>query len=185
MKNSTRFFVVCSLLMLVFCCSCGAPSSEKEKQAAQQAMDVARSAHADDIAASDWSEAMKAWEQGEAAAKEGKSSKTYYLRAKSRFEKTAAIAKSKSSVISEQVSSMQLSISERLSKVKAAIERGRMSSRILKQVQPIVDEVQNAMDSLENLLREGDVLKAITIAKETQAKVYNAELILAGKKPAS
>ncbi len=185
MKNSTRFFVVCSLTTLVFCCSCGAPSYEKEKQAAQQAMDNAKSLHAEHLAASDWLEAIKAWEQGEAAVQEGKPAKTYYLRAKSRFEKTAAIAKSQSDIVAREVSDMQLSINERLSKIKAAIERGRVSSRIQKQINPIVEEVQQGTESLDSLAGQGDFLKARTLAKETQAKVYNIELIMAGKKPVS
>jgi hypothetical protein len=185
MKNSTRIFVVCSLLLLVFCSSCGAPNSEKEKQAAQQAMDKAKSLHAESLAAFDWNEAMKAWEQGDAAVKEGKPAKTYYLRAKSRFEKTAAIAKSQGATLSQELSSMQLSMNERLSKVKAAVERGRMSSKILKQVQPLIDEVQKGVESLESLMSQGDLAKARTLAKETQAKLYNSELIMAGKKPVS
>jgi len=185
MKNSTRFFVVCSLLMPVFCCSCGAPSSEKEKQAARQAMDTARSLPAEARAASDWREAMKAWEQGEAAVKEGKNAKTYFLKAKSRFEKTAAIAKSQSDYLSREVSDMQLSINERLSKVKAAIERGRVSPKIQKPINAILEEVEQASESLDNLAGQGDFLKARTLAKETQAKIYNVELITAGKKPVS
>jgi hypothetical protein len=185
MKNSTRFFVVCSLLMLVFCSSCGAPNNDKEKQAALQAMENAKSLHAESLAVSDWNEAVTAWDQGEAAAKEGKSAKTFYLRAKSRFEKTAAIAKSQGAALSQELSSIQLSINERLSKTKAAIERGRMSSKILKQVQPLIDEAQKAAESLESLIGQGDLVKARTLAKETQAKLYNTELIIAGKKPVS
>jgi hypothetical protein len=185
MKNSTRFFVVCSLLMLVFCSSCGAPNYEKEKQAALQAMENAKSLHAEILAVSDWKEAMMAWEQGEAAVIEKKPAKTYYLKAKSRFEKTAAIAKSLGAALSQEISSIQLSINERLSKTKAAIERGRMSSRTLKQVQPLIDEAQKGAESLETLIGQGDLVKARTLAKETQAKLYNTELIIAGKKPVS
>jgi hypothetical protein len=183
MKNYTRIFVVCSLLMLAFYSSCGAPNYEKEKQAAQQAMDNAKSLHAESLAAFDWNEAMKAWDQGEAAAKEGKPAKTYYLRAKSRFEKTTAIAKSQSATLSQELSGIQLSINERLSKLKAVIERGRMSSKIQKQAQPLMEEVQKGAESLESLISQGDLLKARTLAKETQAKLYNTELIMAGKKP--
>jgi hypothetical protein len=185
MKNSTGFFVGCSLLILIICYGCGVPSSEAEKKAAQQAMDNAKSLHAEDFAASTLNEAMQAWDQGEAAVKEGKSAKTYYLRAKSRFEKAAAIAKSQSAVWSREVSDMQLSISERLSKVKAALEKGRMSSKTQKQVQAIVADVEKSTQSLEALVAQGELIKAKSMAKEIQAKLYNAELIMAGKKPAS
>jgi hypothetical protein len=185
MKNSNRFFVGCSLFILVACYSCGVPSSEAERKAAQQAMENAKSFHAEDFATSNWNEAMLVWEQGEAAVKEGKSARTFFLRAKSRFEKTAAIAKSQSAVWGREVGDMQLSIMDRFSKVKAALEKGRMSSKAQKQVKAIVAEVEKATESLDALVSQGDFLKAKTLAQETQTKLYNAELIMAGKKPVS
>jgi hypothetical protein len=185
MKNSNRFFVGCSLLILIACYSCGVPSSEAEMKAAQQAMDKAKSLHAEDLASSNWSEAMEVWEQGQTAIKEGKSAKTFFIRAKSRFEKTAAIAKSQGDVLSRDISDIQLSIGERLSKIKAALIKGGMSSKIQKQVQSIASEVEKGAESIDNLVTQGDFLKARTTAREMQAKIYNAELIMAGKKPVS
>ncbi|MBN1568855.1 MAG: hypothetical protein JXA73_13485 [Acidobacteria bacterium] len=185
MKNSKRFFVGCSLLILVACSSCGVPSSEAERNAALEAMENAKSFHAEELAASDWLDAMKAWEQGEAAVKEGKSAKTFFTRAKSRFEKTAAIAKSQSAVWSRDVADMQLSIMNRFSKVKAALERGRMSSRIKKQVQAIAAEIDQDIESLDGLASKGEFVKGKKLAQEIQAKIYNAELVMAGKKPVS
>ena len=185
MKNSMRFFVGYSLLIVVACYSCGVPSSEAERTAAQQAMENAQSLHAEELATSNWLEAIKAWEQGEAAVKEGKSAKTFFIRAKSRFEKTAAIAKSQGAVWSREVSDLQLSIVDRLSKVKAALEKGRMSSKVQKQVRAIVADVEKATESLESMIGQGDFVKAKKLAQETQSKIYNAELIMAGKKPIS
>jgi hypothetical protein len=185
MKNSMQFFVGCSLLILVACYSCGVPSSEAERKVAQAAMDNAKSFHAEELATSNWLDAMKAWEQGEAAVKEGKSAKTFFIRAKSRFEKTAAIAKSQSAVWSREVSDMQLSIMERFSKVKAALEKGRIASRAQKQVKAIVAEVEKATESLDGLVSQGDFVKAKKLAQGIQGKIYNAELIMAGKKPLS
>jgi Domain of unknown function (DUF4398) len=185
MKYSTRFFVGCSLLILVVCYSCGVPSSKEEMKAAQQAMDSAKSLHAEDLAASNWNEAMQTWEQGEAAVKEGKSAKTFFLRAKSRFEKSAAIAKSQRDVLSRDVSEMQLAIGERVSKVKAALEKGKVSSKVQKQIKPIIADVEKEKESLDGLASQGDFLKARTLGKQIQAKIFNAELIMAGKKPVS
>jgi hypothetical protein len=185
MKNPIRFFVACSLFILIACYSCSAPSSEAEMKAAQQAMDSAKSLHAEELAASNWGEAMQAWEQGQAAVKEGKSAKAYFIRAKSRFEKTAAIAKSQGETISREVSDMQLRIGERLSKIKTALVKGRLSSKIQKQIQPIADEAEKGKDSIDTLVSQKDYLKARTAAREIQAKLYNAELIMAGKKPVS
>ncbi|HTY62326.1 MAG TPA: hypothetical protein VMG30_08710 [Acidobacteriota bacterium] len=183
MKNSIGFFVVISLLILVACYSCGAPSSEAEMKAAQAAMDNAKSLHADTIAASSWNDAIVAWDQGEAAVKEGKSAKSFYLRAKSRFEKAAAIAKANGELMSREVSQMQVSIEDSLSKIKAELVKGRLSAKIQKQVKPMVEEAEKGLESLGKLVADKDFMKAKTLAKEIQAKVFNARLIAAGKKP--
>ena len=185
MKNSTGFFVVCSLFILIAFCSCSVPSSEAEMKAAQQAMDNAKSFHAEELAASNWEEAMQAWDQGQTAVKDGKSAKAFFIRAKSRFEKTAAIAKSQGETLSREVTDLQLRIGERLSKIQTALIKGRLSSKIQKQIQPIVDEAEKGKDSIESLMVQKDFLKARTAARDIQAKLYNAELIMAGKKPLS
>lgn len=183
MKNSTRFFVVCGLLLMVACYGCGTPSSEAEMKAAQQAMDEAKSYHAESLAAADWNNAIVAWEQGQAAVKEGKSAKTYFIRAKSRFEKAAAIAKSNGETLSREVSQIQQSINEAMSQVKAELEKGRMAAKIQKQVRPLVEEADKGLESLEKLVADKDFAKAKTLAKEIQAKIFNARLIAEGKKP--
>ena len=185
MKNSTGFFVVCSLFILIACYSCGVPSSEVEMKAAQQAMDNAKSLHAEDLAPSNWEEAMQAWEQGQTAVKEGKSAKAFFIRAKSRFEKTSAIAKSQGDIMSREVSDMQLRIGEGLSKVKAALAKGRIPSKVQKQVQEMASEVEKGAETIESLVSQKDFLKAKNTAKEMQTKIYNAQLIMAGKKPLS
>jgi len=183
MKNSIRFFVVSSLAILVGCYGCSVPSSEAEMKAAQEAMDNAKSFHAESLAASNWSEAILAWEQGQAALKEGKSAKTFFLRAKSRFEKTAAIAKSNGETMSREVSQMQSGIEEALSKVKAELEKGRLSAKVQKQIKPMVAEADQGMETLAKLVGDKDFMKAKILAKEIQANIYNARLIAAGQKP--
>jgi hypothetical protein len=185
MKNSTRFFVVCSLFILIACYSCSAPSSEAEMKAAQQAMDTAKSLHSEDLAASNWQDALQAWEQGQAAVKEGKSAKAFFIRAKSRFEKCTAIAKSQGDVLSREVSDMQLRIGEGLSKVKAGIVKGKLSAKVQKQVQEIAAEVEKGAETIDSLVSQKDFLKAKNTAREMQARIYNAQLIMAGKKPLS
>jgi hypothetical protein len=185
MKNSVRFFVGFNLLVLIMCFGCGGGKPEAEIKAAAQAMDKAKSFHAEELATSNWNEAMQALMQGEAAVKEGKPSKTYFLRAKSRFEKTATIAKSRQDTLAKEVSEMQMATAQRFSKVKAAIEKGGVKPKVLIQVNPIVAEAEVGTVSVSSLVSQGDYLKARTTAKEVQLKVYNAELILAGKKPLS
>jgi hypothetical protein len=183
MKNSIRFCVGSGLLILVACYGCGVPGSEAEIKAAQQAMDGAKSFHAESLAASNWNEAIQAWEQGQAAVKEGKSARTFFLRAKSRFEKTAAIAKSNGELMSREVSQMQTAINDVLSKIKADLEKGRISAKLQKQFKPMVVEADQGIESLTKLVSEGDFLKAKTLARDIQSKLYNARLIAAGKKP--
>jgi hypothetical protein len=182
MRNSARFFIGFSLLVLIASYSCS-ENSEAEMKAAQQAMDNAKSFHAEDLATSDFKEAMVSWERGQNALKEGKPAKTYFLRAKSRFEKTATIAKAQLETVSKDITNMQMTIGERLAKVKIALEAGRLSSRIQNQIKPILEEVEAGTASINHLVDQGDYLKARATAKEIQTKVYNAELIMAGKKP--
>jgi len=184
MKNSVRFFVGISLLVLVVCYGCGTENSEAEMKAAQQAMEKAKSVFAEDLAPSNWLEGMTAWEQAQAAVKEGKPAKTYFLRAKSRFEKTATIAKAAGDVMAKDITAMQLTIGERFSKVQTALERGRMSAKVASQVKPVAAEVQEGTVTLDSLVSQGSYVKAKTLARDLQAKVYNAELLIAGKKPA-
>lgn len=184
MKSSLRFFVGITLMVLIVgCCSCGVENSEVEKKDAQQSMDKAKTVFAADLEASTWEDAMKAWEQGEAAVKEGKPSKTYYLRAKSRFDKAATIAKSKSEVYSSDISAMQTTINDRFMKVKDALGRGRVSSRIQSQIKPLVTELEKGIPEIDSLVSQGSFTKANAMAKDLQNKVYNVELIIAGKKP--
>ena len=47
----------------------------------------------------------------------------------------------------------------------------------------MVAEAEQGVESLAKLVGDKDFLNARTLAKEIQAKVYNARLIAAGKKP--
>jgi hypothetical protein len=183
MNGSTRFFVGLSLLALISCYGCGAGSSDLEMKEAQQAMEQARKFSAEALASSDWDEAMKAWEQGQEALKEGKSAKAHFLRAKSRFEKTAEIAKSYYDQISEDVSKMQQAVNERTERVKFALDRESLSSKVRNQIKAILADVEAGTQSISSLLQHGDLLKARDAARELQKNIYNAELIIEGKEP--
>jgi hypothetical protein len=185
MKNSIRFFVGLSLMTMIVCYGCGVENSEAEMKAAQQAMDSAKNIHADELAALDWSGAMQAWEQGQAAVKEGKSAKTFFLRAKSRFEKAAKIATPMRDRLSKDVSDRQTNIEEGIAKAKTALQSGKLNPKVQKQIKPIVAEVESGIQSIEDLVSQGDFIKARTTAEEVGKKVYNIQLIMAGKKPVS
>jgi len=183
MKNSIRFFVGFSLLILIVLYGCGVEKSEAEMKAAQQAMDNARSFSAEELATANWQEAMQAWDQGQAAVKEGKPAKTFFLRAKSRFEKTAAIAKARRDAVSKEVSTMQQMINERCSVIKTALETGKLTPKVQNQLKPLMTDVDTGNQTIVSLISQGDYVKARSAALEVQKKVYNAQQIMAGKKP--
>jgi hypothetical protein len=183
MKDSTRFFVGLGLLALIACLGCGPASSEAEMKAAQDAMEEARNFSAEELAASDWNDALQAWEEAQTAVEQGKSAKTLFLTAKSRFEKTAKIAKSHHERISGEVSAMQEKIAERMEEIQSALDARLLSSRIQKEIKPILAEVEAGRVSINELLDQGSLLEASDLAREVQKKVYNAELIMEGKKP--
>ena len=88
-------------------------------------------------------------------------------------------------MMSRDVSQMQVAIDEGLSKMKADLERGRISAKLQKQVKPMVAEAEQGVESLARLVSAGDFLKAKTLARDIQSKLYNARLIAAGKKTVS
>lgn len=183
MKKSLGFFVGISLLVLVVCYGCGGEKYQADMQAAQQAMDSAKALFAEDLAPSDWNEAMKVWEQAQAAVQEGKPSITYFKRAKSRFEKVTKLAKSTGDSMAQEVSAMQITINERFSKIKDALERRRVSGKTANQVKPVIAELQEGTTTLDNLVSQHNYMKAKILARDLQTKVYNTELIVSGKKP--
>ncbi len=182
MKNSVRFFLGVSLLVLTLCYGCG-ENYQADMQAAQQAMDAAKAVFAEDLVPLDWKEAMKVWDQAQAAIKDGKPSVTYFKRAKSRFEKTAKLAKSSGDAMAQDVTAMQGTIGERLGKMKDRLDGSRVPGKVANQVKPLVAELQEGTTTLDNLMSQRNYLKAKMLAKDLQSKVYTAELIMAGKKP--
>ncbi len=183
MKNSSRFFVGCSLLLLLCGYGCGYKVPEAELKAAQEAMEQAKKVFAEDLAPSDWKEAVLAWEQAQAAVSEKKPAQSLYRRARSRFEKATTIAKAKGEELNKEINEIRTSIEDRSSRVRAALVRGKLAPKVRSQITAIMQEVEQSTPTLENLISEGNWLKARTLAKEMQKKVYNAELISLGKKP--
>jgi hypothetical protein len=182
MKNSIRFIVGSSILLLVACCSCGGQKSDAEMKAAQEAMDKAKSLFAEDLAPADWKEAVKSWEDGQAAIQEGKPAKSYFLRAKSRFDKTALIARATGENMAKDIASMQMTISERFVKIRSVLDSGKVAARVRDQVKPLASDVEEGTASIQSLVSQGNYLKAIMLARDVQSKVYQAELLVAGKK---
>jgi hypothetical protein len=182
MKNS-RFFIGLCLLILLACYGCGVENSEIEMKQAQQAMDQAKTLHAENLTPTDWKEAVQVWDEAQTAVKDGKPAKVLFIRAKNRFEKTSAIAKSKRDGLSKELSEIQSTNSSRFEKIKKALEAGNLGARAQGPVKTLASEISEGNASITKLVDDGDYLKAVTTARDVQKKLYNAELIMAGQKP--
>ena len=178
-----RFFIGFSLFVLLVSCGCGG-SSEIEMKQAREAMDKAKSLRADDFAPTDFQQAQKAWDRGQAAEKEGKTStaKVLFTSAKIYFGKAADIARAKKEALSRELIAMQVMISKNLDQVKSDLSKNGLSPKQRGQVETIVSQVEKDNDSISKLVIEEEFPKAIAMAKNVQTKIYHAQLILAGLK---
>jgi hypothetical protein len=157
-----------------------------EMKQARQAMDQAKSLHAEDLAPTDFQQAQKAWDHAQAAAKQGKTdtAKVLFVSAKIYFDKTADIAKAKRDALSRELSDMQLMISSNFDQVKSDLAKKKLSPKQRDQVKALASEVEEGNAFVSKLVTQEDFLKAVATAKDVQTKIYNAQLILAGQKPA-
>ena len=181
-----RFHTSLSFLILLASYGCGGGSAEVEMKGAEAAMNEARNLHADDLAPAAFQQAQKSWDHAQAAAKEGKmdAAKVIFNTAKTNFKKSAAIAKSKRDALNRELDGMQLMISKNLDQVNNDLSTKNLSSRQQTQVRAIVSEVMKDNASVSKLVNQNDLVKAVATAKGVQTKIYNAQLILAGQKPA-
>jgi hypothetical protein len=180
-----RLCISVSLLALLVSYGCGGGSAEIEMQEARQAMDQARSQHADSLAPRDFQQAQKAWDHAQAAEMEGKTgaAKTLYASARIFFGKAADIAKDREDSLTRELSAMQLRIRSNFNQVKNDLLRDNLTPKQKDQVKAIIAEVEQDNASVDKLVTQEDFLKAVARAKDVQTKIYNAQLILAGKSP--
>ncbi len=180
-----RLYISLSLLVLLASYGCGGGSSEIEMNEARQAMDQAKSLHADNLAPTDFQQAQKAWDHAQAAEKEGKTgtAKVLFASAKIYFGKAADIAKSREDTLSRELSAMQLMIGRNFDQVKNDLLRDNLTPTQRDQARAIAVEVEKDNASISKLVIQGDLVKAVATAKDVQTKIYNAQLILAGQKP--
>jgi hypothetical protein len=180
-----RFCMGLCLLILLVSYGCGG-SAEVERKEAERAMNEAKNLHAEDLAPADFEQAQKSWNHAQAVVKEGNigSAKVIFTTAKINFNKSAAIAKSRAEALTRELDGMQLRISSNLDQVNRDLISKNLSSRQRDQARAIVSEVMKDNASISKLANQGDLLKAVAAAKDVQTKIYNAQLILAGRKPA-
>jgi hypothetical protein len=179
-----RILIGLSLLALLAFYACGG-SAELEMKRAQKAMEDARSLHAENLAPTNFEQAQKAWDHAQAAAKEGKTdtAKVLFASAKIYFGKAADVAKAKKEVLTRELDSMQIMINRNLDQVKGDLSKKNISSRQHGQVKALASEVEKENASIQKLVDQHDLVKAVETAKEVQTKIYHAQLILSGQTP--
>ncbi len=179
----TWFYLGLSLLVLLASYGCGG-SSEMERKLAQEAMNQAKSLHADDLAPTDFQKAQVAWDHAQAAEKDGKTdgAKVLFTSAKIFFGKAADIAKSKHDALFRELDAMQLRIGENFGQVKIDLSTSALSPKQKSQVEALVSEVEQGNASISKLVAKEDLNGAVSTAKEVQTKIYHAQLILAGRR---
>jgi cob(I)alamin adenosyltransferase len=79
---------------------------------------------------------------------------------------------------------MQLMISSNFDQVKSDLAKKKLSPKQRDQVKALASEVEEGNASISKLVIQEDFPKAVATAKDVQTKIYNAQLILAGQKPA-
>jgi hypothetical protein len=181
MKCFIRFFLIFSFMALIACCSCG-PTIESEVRGAQQAMEKAQSFRADELAPSDWEDAMLTWKQAQAAVAERRSAKTLLRKAKSQFNKAAETAEANGKAMAKEVGDLQVKINKRYQGIKAALAAGKPNSKIEKELEPLLMEVALNSSSIENMNMHWDYVKAKSLAQNTLRTVETAEQMMAGNK---
>lgn len=181
MKTSIRFLGTVVLTMITMF-GCGGGSSEVEMNSAQKSMDEAKSYRAEELASADWKDAMQSWDEAQTAAASGDSSaKTLFLRAKSRFDKSAEIAKARQERLAQEIGDLQLSISSGLARLKSAVESGGVAARLRSDLTDACTEIEKEVADINGSVTAGDYTKARTVAQQTLEKVQKAELLLMGK----
>jgi hypothetical protein len=163
---------------------CGCSGSAKiEMTEARDAMEHAKKLNADKLAATDFQQAQQAWDNAETADREGKTgkAKVLFTSAKIFFDKAADIAKSRKDALSRELGDMQIMIGKNFDQVEMDLSRNSLSSKRRSQVMAIVSEVEKDNVSISELEAQGDLVKAVAMAKDVQTKIYHAQLILAGK----
>jgi len=75
-------------------------------------------------------------------------------------------------------------IDSNFDQVKSDLSKKNLSPKLEDKVRAIASEVVEGNASIRQLVDQEDLPKAVATAKDVQTKIYNAQLILAGQRPA-
>jgi hypothetical protein len=181
MKNLICFFLGFGLLASIAFYGCTA-NLQPEIKAAQRALDKAKDYHAEELAPTEWKESLQAWEEAQAAIKKGDHPRVYLQKARAQFEKTITAAEANGLAMKKEIDGIQKTINGSYIKIRAATrEKGRIKPKILKELNPMLDEVAIGSSSVKDLIMHGDYPQAMAKVLDTQKKMRDAELLMAAK----
>jgi hypothetical protein len=179
MKSLIRFLLGFGILASIAFCGCQA-NPQQEIKVAQRAMEEAKDFHSEELAATEWKEAMQAWEEAQAALKKGDHPKDYFQKARSLFVKTIAAAQTRGAAMDKEINEVQKTINESYLRVKAALNKGPAKPKIQKELKPLLDEVAIDSSSVKDLIMHSDYTQAIAKVYDTKKKMLNIEKVLFG-----
>jgi hypothetical protein len=182
MKNLIWFFIGVSLFALIACYGCNS-DPQMDIKAAQRAMEKAKDFRAEELAASDWKEAMQAWDEAQAVFAKGKSSRTSFRKAKAQFDKATTVAEVNGAAMVKEIGNIQKTINERYMQIKATLAKGKVKPKIQKELKPMLLEVAVDSSEVKDLIMHGDYPKAKIKVLEIENKMLSVDSVMAGKKP--
>jgi hypothetical protein len=176
MKYSHRIVAPISLILLfVFVSGCGGTKPpDEELKLCQQAMEQAKTVQAEKLAAADWSNAENKMNDAQFAIKNKRygDAKTFYLQAKSRYEKAYTVGKSKHDQYLREVDEERAAIGTNSAKLKALVAKAPAKKR--KDIEPKLLEIDQHMAELDKAVTDKDAVKAKLTSKEVQEMIYKA-----------
>jgi hypothetical protein len=176
MKYSQQIVASISLILLfVFVSGCGGTKPpEEEIKLCQQAMEQAKTVQAEKLAAADWSSAENKVNDAQYAIKNRRfgDAKTFYLQAKSRYEKAYTVGKAKHDQYMREVDEERTAIGTNSAKLKTLAAKAPAKKR--KDIEATLAEIDQHIAELDKAVTDKDAVKSKLTSKEVQEMIYKA-----------
>jgi Domain of unknown function (DUF4398) len=175
-RHTPAGFVLCLTLALYGCGS----RPDEQLALAQKAMDQAKEQRAAEFAPSEWRNAEDAWQKAQAllASESYGEAGTLFLRAKSRYERSRDIAKSKRDDVRKEVQGMESTIDLRYKSLKDNISRAKLTQPRKQALTDFCSDIDKSIDKIKAEMEQGEYPRAKETAQATLRQVYEAEKAL-------
>jgi hypothetical protein len=176
MKYSQRIVASISLILLfvsIYGCG-GTQPPEEEIKLCQQAMEHAKTVQAEKLAAADWSSAESKVNDAQFAIKNRRygDAKTFYLQAKSRYEKAYTVGKAKHDQYMGEVDEERTAIGTNSAKLKTLVAKAPAKKR--KDIEASLSAIDQKIAELDQAMADKDAVKSKLTSKEVQEMIYKA-----------